>query len=175
MAFSGTLRANASQDVDVLDLPTDSISSIQFSPVADFLAVGSWDNSVIAYELLLIRRDAKFYEHRYACTRSAQMVSHKEKWCCSTQNLFWACVGIRYSAWCDDLLFLSLDRIVQGTHVFSGGADGAGRMLDVETGQAMQVAQHDATIRVVKWVDAPGSGVLATGSWDKTIKARPST
>ncbi|KAG6853599.1 hypothetical protein C0991_002922 [Blastosporella zonata] len=54
--------------------------------------------------------------------------------------------------------------------VFSGGADGAGRMLDLAAGQTIQVAQHDAPIKVVKWVDVPGAGVLVTGSWDKTIK-----
>ena len=43
-------------------------------------------------------------------------------------------------------------------------------MFDVVTGQATQVAQHDAPIKVVGWVDAPGTGILATGSWDKTIK-----
>ncbi|KAG6837233.1 hypothetical protein H0H93_012627 [Arthromyces matolae] len=54
--------------------------------------------------------------------------------------------------------------------VFSGGADAAGKMLDVATGQSMQVAQHDATIKAVKWVETPGTGYLATGSWDKTIR-----
>lgn len=42
-------------------------------------------------------------------------------------------------------------------------------MFDVTTGQSQQVAQHDAPVKVVKWVDAQG-GILATGSWDKTIK-----
>ena len=45
-------------------------------------------------------------------------------------------------------------------------------MFDVATGQTTQVAQHDAPIKSVKWVETPGMGILATGSWDKTIKAR---
>ncbi|KAL0954534.1 hypothetical protein HGRIS_003501 [Hohenbuehelia grisea] len=57
----------------------------------------------------------------------------------------------------------------EGNKVFSGGADNAGRMFDIQTGQPQQVAQHDAPIKVVKWIDT-GAGILATGSWDKTIK-----
>lgn len=53
--------------------------------------------------------------------------------------------------------------------MFSGGADNAGRMYDVASGQATQVAQHDAPIKAVRWVDAQ-NGILATGSWDKTVK-----
>jgi mRNA export factor len=62
--------------------------------------------------------------------------------------------------------YLSLQ---EGNKIFSGGADNAGRMFDVNTGQQTQVAQHEAPISVVGWVDAQ-SGILATGSWDKTIK-----
>lgn len=36
----------AEKDIEVADPPTDSISSLAFSPTADYLAVGSWDNSV---------------------------------------------------------------------------------------------------------------------------------
>ena len=60
----------------------------------------------------------------------------------------------------------------EGNKIFSGGADHAGRMFDVNTGQAVQIAQHEAPIKAVGWVDAQ-SGILATGSWDKTIKVRP--
>ncbi len=61
-----------------------------------------------------------------------------------------------------------------GSKILSGGADNAGRMFDVTTGQASQVAQHDAPIRVVRWIESPQGSVLATGSWDKTVKvSRP--
>lgn len=56
-----------------------------------------------------------------------------------------------------------------GTKVISGGADKAARMFDVQTGQTTQVAAHDAPIKSVKWIDAQ-NGILATGSWDKTLK-----
>ena len=45
--------------------------------------------------------------------------------------------------------------------MFSGGTDNTGRMFDVTAGQATQVAQHEAPVKVVGWVDAQ-SGILAT-------------
>ncbi|KAG6333212.1 hypothetical protein ID866_5881 [Astraeus odoratus] len=57
-----------------------------------------------------------------------------------------------------------------GNRVISGGADNAARMFDITNGQSQQVAQHDAPIKVVKWIETPQGGVLATGSWDKTLK-----
>ncbi|KAK0523888.1 RNA export factor gle2 [Tilletia horrida] len=56
-----------------------------------------------------------------------------------------------------------------GSKILSGGADKAGRMFDVQTQQSSQIAQHDQPIRSVRWVDING-GILATGSWDKTVK-----
>lgn len=41
-------------------------------------------------------------------------------------------------------------------------------MFDITTGQSTQVAQHDDTIKSVKFLDQ--GNVLATGSWDKTIR-----
>lgn len=60
----------------------------------------------------------------------------------------------------------------EGNRVISAGADSAGRMYDVQTGQATQIAKHDAPIRVIKYVDTPNGGIVVTGSWDKTIKVR---
>jgi mRNA export factor len=56
--------------------------------------------------------------------------------------------------------------------VFSGGADNAARMLDLQANpnQPQQVAQHDAPIKVVKWIESPQGPILITGSWDKTVK-----
>jgi len=54
--------------------------------------------------------------------------------------------------------------------VISGGADNAARMFDITNGQSQQVAQHDAPVKVVKWIETPQGGILATGSWDKTVK-----
>ena len=43
---STTASTAADKDVEVAELPPDSISSLSFSPSADYLSVGSWDNSV---------------------------------------------------------------------------------------------------------------------------------
>lgn len=43
---STTTAATAEKDIEVPEAPTDSISSLAFSPAADYLAVGSWDNNV---------------------------------------------------------------------------------------------------------------------------------
>ncbi|KAI8968025.1 WD40-repeat-containing domain protein [Mycotypha africana] len=55
-----------------------------------------------------------------------------------------------------------------GTKVVSGGADKAGRMYDISTGQSTQIAQHDDTIKSIKFLDQ--GNIVATGSWDKTIR-----
>jgi mRNA export factor len=51
-AAGNTSSSAADKDIEVADPPTDSISSISFSSQADYMAVGSWDNSVRSQELL---------------------------------------------------------------------------------------------------------------------------
>ncbi|KAF8920244.1 WD40-repeat-containing domain protein [Mucidula mucida] len=127
--------SNASdKDIEVADPPPDSISSLAFSGQADYLAVGSWDNSVRIYEV-----------GANGQTQGKAMYQHQGP----VMSVCWN---------------------KEGNKILSGGADNAGRMFDVATGQSSQVAQHDAPIKVVKWVETPGMGILATGSWDKTIK-----
>lgn len=36
--------------IDAANSPTDSVSKLEFNPVADFLAVSSWDSQVRVYE-----------------------------------------------------------------------------------------------------------------------------
>ena len=62
------------------------------------------------------------------------------------------------SAWKDD-----------GTTVFSGGCDKQVKMWPLLSGgQPITVAMHDAPIKDIAWI--PEMNLLATGSWDKTIK-----
>jgi len=62
------------------------------------------------------------------------------------------------SAWKDD-----------GTTVFSGGCDKQVKMWPLTSGgQPMTVAMHDAPVKDLAWI--PEMNLLATGSWDKTLK-----
>ncbi|ORX49124.1 WD40 repeat-like protein [Hesseltinella vesiculosa] len=56
-----------------------------------------------------------------------------------------------------------------GTKVVSCGADKAGRMYDVATGQSTQVAAHDDTIRSIRFLEQQPH-VMVTGGWDKSLK-----
>ncbi|KLO19343.1 WD40 repeat-like protein [Schizopora paradoxa] len=60
----------------------------------------------------------------------------------------------------------------EGSKIVSAGVDNAARVYDLQTGQATQVAQHDAPIKSVRWFETPqvNGGLVATGSWDKTLK-----
>ncbi len=58
-----------------------------------------------------------------------------------------------------------------GTKVVSGGADKVGKLFDLQSQQSTQIAAHDDTIQSVRFVDVGGSNtVVATSSWDKTLK-----
>ncbi|KAM6504350.1 WD40-repeat-containing domain protein [Amanita muscaria] len=131
---SSTTSTAAEKDVEVSEPPSDSISSLAFSSQADYLAVGSWDNSVRIYEV-----------GAGGQTQGKAMYQHSGP-----------VLGVCWNK--------------EGNKVFSGGADNAARMLDITTGQPTQVAQHDAPVKVLKWIDAPQAGILVTGSWDKTLK-----
>ncbi len=69
-------------------------------------------------------------------------------------------------------LEINLILVKDGTRLLSVGADKAGRMMDVTTGQTTQVAAHDAPIKCVRFVDA---NIAVTAGWDKAIKVSNET
>ncbi|KAL9325026.1 hypothetical protein ACSQ67_005671 [Phaseolus vulgaris] len=127
--------------------PSDSISSLSFSPKANFLVATSWDNQVRCWEV----------------TRNGTVVSSTPKASISHDQpflnlLFVLFVKVLCSAWKDD-----------GTTVFSGGCDKQVKMWPLTSGgQPMTVAMHDAPVKDLAWI--PEMNLLATGSWDKTLK-----
>ncbi|CAO3667879.1 unnamed protein product [Rhizopus microsporus] len=120
-------------DFEVVSPPTDSISSLAFSPQADILAAASWDSAVRLYEVQ------------------------------PTGNT------VPKASYNHEGPVLCVDWSKDGTAVVSGGTDKAARMYNIVTGQSTQVAAHDEPIKAVKFLDGQAN-ILATGSWDKTIK-----
>ena len=57
-----------------------------------------------------------------------------------------------------------------GDKVIAGGADKQGNYIDLTTGQKTQFAQHDQPIKSVRYFEANGVPMAATGSWDKMVK-----
>jgi len=57
-----------------------------------------------------------------------------------------------------------------GTKVFMASCDKQVKCWDLATNQALQVAEHGAPVKSVRWVKAPNYTALMTGSWDKTLK-----
>lgn len=121
------------KDIEVGSPPTDGVSALSWSPIADFLAVSSWDNNVRVYGV----------ESNGSTAPKASYVHQGP---------------VMDVCWSKD-----------GNKILSCGADKAARLYDVSTGAQQQVAAHDAPIRNLRWIDQNG-GILATGSWDKTVK-----
>ncbi|KAH9496823.1 Poly(A)+ RNA export protein rae1 [Bulinus truncatus] len=65
---------------------------------------------------------------------------------------------------------LDVDWSDDGTKVFTASCDKTVKMWDLNSNQAMQVAQHDAPVKTVHWIKAPNYSCVMTGSWDKTLK-----
>ncbi|KAI8888432.1 WD40 repeat-like protein [Backusella circina FSU 941] len=123
---------NNIKDFEVTSPPSDTVSNMDFSSQADFLAVSSWDNQVRIYEV-----------HSSGNTIPRASYAHEAPALCVSWNK-------------------------DGTKIGSGGADKAVRVYDVTTGQAMQIGQHNDAVKCAEFLEQ--GNILATGSWDKTLK-----
>lgn len=61
---------------------------------------------------------------------------------------------------------------LDGTKIISGGADNQVKIFDLATQQAQQIGQHDSAVKSVRYVECgpTNTQVVASGSWDKTLK-----
>ena len=75
--------ASADKDVEMGDPPTDSISSMAFSPQADYLSVGSWDNSVCSRFLACAMACQVFTFDRFESTKLVREDNRRERPCIS--------------------------------------------------------------------------------------------
>uniref|UniRef100_G3P664 Rae1 protein homolog n=1 Tax=Gasterosteus aculeatus TaxID=69293 RepID=G3P664_GASAC len=57
-----------------------------------------------------------------------------------------------------------------GSKVFTASCDKTAKMWDLNSNQALQIAQHDGPIKSIHWIKAPNYSCIMTGSWDKTLK-----
>ncbi|TVY57861.1 Nucleoporin, partial [Lachnellula suecica] len=130
--------SDLAKDATLASPPEDSISSLAWSPVANYLAVGSWDSKVRIYDV--------------------------------TQSQ----TGTGVAAIEFDGPVLTCDWSRDGQKVAGAGADKTAKLLDLGANgaPAQQVAAHDAPIRSARFFDMPNANapMLATGSWDKTVR-----
>ncbi|KAI1106929.1 WD40 repeat-like protein [Jackrogersella minutella] len=67
---------------------------------------------------------------------------------------------------------LDCDWAKDGSMVVAGGADRKIHLLHLATGQQASLGPHDAPVRGTRFVDVPGCNapIVASGSWDKTVR-----
>ena len=80
---------NANKDIEVTSPPTDSISSLSFSPVANYLVATSWDNQVRCYEIQANGQSA-----------GKAAISHEQAPLCSAWSADGSTVFTGASSWC---------------------------------------------------------------------------
>jgi WD40 repeat protein len=100
MAFFGTAASTtaaptADKDVELIEPPTDSISSVSFSPQADYLAVGSWDNSVRVVSGPPFRTVSLTLSYRSEFMKLAPKDNPRAKQCISTKAPFSTSAGVK--------------------------------------------------------------------------------
>uniref|UniRef100_A0A7S0V4M5 mRNA export factor n=1 Tax=Polytomella parva TaxID=51329 RepID=A0A7S0V4M5_9CHLO len=124
---------NPSNDYEVAcPLDIEGISSLNFSPVSNFLVATGWNSNAYVWE----------YDQQLSSQGKAQ------------NN---GILPVLCSAWRPD-----------GSSIFLGGCDKLVRLWNLSTNQTTTVAQHDQPIRDCFYLTA--NNLLATASWDKTVK-----
>ncbi|KAI5188401.1 mRNA export factor [Nematocida sp. AWRm77] len=131
------MRENTLPEIIVPQPPTDTISSLLYSPVNNrLLTACSWDGSVYIYST-----DESGSQDRMQLKTSIPNPNSSPILC--------SC----FSA--------------DGTMLFTGSADGAVRVIDMNTGNQMEFGGHSLGVSCMAYT---ASGYLVTGSWDKKVK-----
>ena len=126
-AATGAGTHNPNKDTEINQPPTDSISSLCFSPKQNMLVATSWDNQVRCWEIAPQAQGGQMVP----MSQPKAAVSHSDPVLCS--------------AWHND-----------GGMVFSAGCDKKGMMWNLQTNQQTQVAVHDAPIREIDYIPDMG-------------------
>ncbi|RDW75973.1 putative nuclear pore complex protein SonA [Coleophoma crateriformis] len=124
-------------DITLASPPDDSISALAWSPVANHLAVASWDSKVRIYDV--------------------------------TQHT----TGVGVALFDFEGPVLDCHWTKNGAVVVGASADKTARMLDLggNSSAAQQVGSHDGPVKSVRFLEGIGTTpIIATGSWDKTVR-----
>ena len=138
------------KDPELQQPPSDTVTQLAFSPVADYLAASSWDGLVRVWE----------------CQPTTGQSIPK----CQLQ-----CDGpAMCTAWSPDGMTLFAGGSSTGSPGSTAPVGGkhSGKVMDLQTGQSVSMGQHDAPIRSAFYFQPAQSqsSILATASWDKTVK-----
>ncbi|KAG7368738.1 WD repeat-containing protein [Nitzschia inconspicua] len=132
----------ASYDCNVPQAGNDGISSLNWSPTANFLVSSNWDSGIRCWEVQ---------------QQSAQQVMASPKAQVNHENNM-PCLDTCFSA--------------DGSTVFSGGADKSVRMWQLgqtpPNNIAQQIGMHDSPVKSVGFI--PSSNLVVSGGWDAKLK-----
>lgn len=182
----------------VVQPPTDGVSSLSFSPKGNYLVATSWDNQVLSassfwwlvesfvfggiyislYNSFKLWFVCETYQVRCWEVNTSggsvpkASISHDQPVSFFWELIFWMFVNVNLTFYC---LHYSFWQVLcsawkdDGTTVFSAGCDKQAKMWPLMAGgQATTVAMHDAPIKELAWI--PEMNVLVTGGWDKTLR-----
>jgi mRNA export factor len=160
-ATAASVAGDLSKDVQLASPPEDSISALSWSPVANHLAVSSWDDKVRIYDVT----NSPTGNGVAVIDFGGPPLDCDWSKVCYLSYIF----SVSFVLW-KALLTPAQD----GQKVVGGGSDKTAKLLDLGSSgsPAQQVAAHDAPIRTIRFVDIPNSNgpMIVTGSWDKTVK-----
>ena len=165
-ASAPTQGHNPNNDVELSQPPTDGISSLKFSPVANHLIATSWDNQVRCWEVQPTGQSVP-----------KASTSHEQPVLCADWSSDGTTVFSGKCELCTSLVvlhgcLLSSSRVTILRRVaidHAGGCDKQVKMWSLTTNQTQVVAKHDAPITHTFFVKELNN-MLVTGSWDRTVK-----
>ena len=161
---------NPNKDLEVSQPPSDGISSLTFSPVANHLVATSWDNQVRCWEITQagqsVAKAATSHEKPVLCSAwSADGTTVYTGGASAAPQLCSAACSRPPRA--QAALVVSPAALAAGMRC-AGSCDNTAKMWSLQTNQSQVVAKHEAPIRHLFMVKE--AGVLVTGSWDRTLR-----
>jgi mRNA export factor len=136
----GVQQTAQAKDLCVTSAPSDAVSCVSLSPQGNLLVAGSWNNGVSCWEL-----QKGMGGQGVSGTQPKAQTIHEGPVLCTAFS-------------------------PDGGSVFSGGCDNKVKMWSLANAAAPSqvIGQHDAPVRHMHFI--PAMSLLATGSWDKSVR-----